>query len=176
MSRQLIVVDFETTGLGPDAAIVEAAAVNVDTGEELYFVPFLDDKAVSVDALFALKLNGYIERELWNAQLTPNDTRESFMGLSRMLKGNTFAGSNPAFDSRLFARDYPGLKSWHHRLGDLAAYAAGKWDIDPTNLPGVDKVIELLGIEISPEERHSALGDARITGEAFRRLREIRRG
>jgi DNA polymerase-3 subunit epsilon len=39
MSRQLIVVDTETTSLKPDAGIVEVAAVNVDTGDELRFVP-----------------------------------------------------------------------------------------------------------------------------------------
>lgn len=172
MARELVVVDFETTGLGPDVSIVEAAVVNVDTGEEYAFVPYLADDDLSLDALTALKLNGYIERELWKEQLSPNDTRLAYAKLLRMLEGNTFAGSNPSFDSRLLMRAY--RPSWHHRLADLAAYAAGKLDIDPSNLPGVDKVIELLSLSVSG--RHTALGDALVTADAFRLLREIHRG
>lgn len=173
MSRQLIVVDFETTGLHEEAVIVEAAAVNVDTGEELYFVPeFLGTTPWSDIQPVALRINGYFERELWVHELSGNQSREAFTSLRGMLRGNTFAGSNPAFDSKLLAK--LGVPTWHHRLADLAAYAAGKLNLDPTDLPGLDTVGEMLGIDISG--RHGALEDARATADAFTMLRAYRPG
>ncbi|WP_269086387.1 exonuclease domain-containing protein, partial [Mycobacteroides abscessus] len=49
MSRNLIVVDLETTGLGPQCAPIEVAAINVDTGETLEFVPYIDLSKVSIE-------------------------------------------------------------------------------------------------------------------------------
>lgn len=167
MSRELIVVDFETTGLHEEAVIIEAAAVNVDTGEELYFVPSVSPQGWSNLQPVALSINGYFERELWKQAQSPFNTIQYYSDLRSMLRGNTFAGSNPAFDSKLLAKQ--GQVSWHHRLGDLAAYAAGVLGLDPTDLPGLDKVSELLGVPV--EGRHGALEDARATAECFRILR-----
>lgn len=170
MSRKLIVVDFETTGLGKFDVIVEAAAVDVDSGKVLYFVPALEDEKLKVESLFALKLNGYVERELWKQSETPNRTRDLYRELNYMLDGNVFAGSNPAFDSRLLMNQV-GKGLWHHRLGDLATYAAGKLDLDLTDLPGLDKVAELMNVDI--KGRHGALEDALATARLFRILREM---
>jgi DNA polymerase-3 subunit epsilon len=170
MPRDLIVVDFETTGLHDRAVIVEAAAINVETGTELYFVPeFLGTTPWSDIEPIALKINGYFERELWKEELSGNETRKQYANLLRMLEGNTFAGSNPSFDSKLLLRSY--RQSWHHRLGDLAAYAAGKLDLDPTDLPGLDEVGRRLEIDITG--RHGALDDARATAKAFQILRTM---
>jgi DNA polymerase-3 subunit epsilon len=169
MSRQLIVVDFETTGLHDKAVIVEAAAVNADTGEEFYFVPAVSPEGWSHLQPVALSINGYFERELWKQELSGNETRAKYATLLRMLEGNTFAGSNPAFDSKLLLKSY--RQSWHHRLADLAAYAAGKLNLDPTDLPGLDLVADHLTVDIGG--RHGALEDARATAKLFNILRKM---
>ncbi|QAU04979.1 putative exonuclease [Mycobacterium phage Henu3] len=125
--------------------------------------------------------------------LSPADTADAFDELATMLKGNTFGGSNPTFDSHLVASarvtppSYAVLgaehvvgRVWHHRLADLAAYAAGVLGLNPTELPGLDAVIEKVDFmvpifmvpigEVDNYERHTALGDARITASCFRRL------
>ncbi|UUG69752.1 DnaQ-like DNA polymerase III subunit [Mycobacterium phage OmniCritical] len=215
MSRQLIVVDCETTGLHDDAAILEIAAVNVETGDELAFVPYVSGEQLAKAQPDALRINRYYERAVYREMLSPADTADAFDELATMLKGNTFGGSNPVFDSNLVAqarvtpgdrgRDrrpqvrlpahVPGVtppayasvgsqpvvgRVWHHRLADLAAYAAGVLGLNPTELPGLDAVIEKVDFmvpnfmvpigEVDSYERHTALGDARITASCFRRL------
>ncbi|BBC43348.1 putative exonuclease [Mycobacterium phage Y10] len=188
MSRQLIVVDCETTGLHDDAAILEIAAVNVETGDELAFVPYVSGEQLAKAQPDALRINRYYERGVYREMLSPADTADAFDELATMLKGNTFGGSNPTFDSHLVASarvtppSYAVLgaehvvgRVWHHRLADLAAYAAGVLGLNPTELPGLDAVIDKVDFmvpigEVDNYERHTALGDARITASCFRRL------
>lgn len=193
--RQLVVVDVETTGLGEGAAVLEVAAVNVDTGEELSFVPRVDWSVFNEAERDALDINRYFDRGLWRDMLSKEGTGDKYAQLSKMLTGNVFAGSNPTFDSMLIAVQKrrtswsiplwggcPPIKDdayykigrvWHHRLGDLAAYAAGKLDIDPSELPGLDAVCDALGFSQPAETRHTALGDARAAAECFRILRRM---
>jgi DNA polymerase III subunit epsilon len=168
-TRALICVDVETLGLHDSAAIIEVAAVNVDTGEELHFVPELPRYQLQNAEFEALAINRYFERRTFRDALSAEGTSRAYCELAEMLRLNTFAGSNPTFDSKLLAK-FNGA-TWHHRLADLAAYAAGKLDIDPTELPGLAAVCEKLGVV--NEDPHSALGDARATAECFRRLRTL---
>ena len=176
--RDLIVVDIETTGLDYSAKILEVAAVNVWTDEEMYFVPHVDKNDLADADPDALRINRYYERAVYRNMLCASDTGIKYMNLQSMLRGNTFAGSNPSFDAARIARvQWNIAKSlqvgevWHHRLADLSTYAAGALRIDPTELPGLDAVCSLLGIQI--EDRHSALGDAPATAECFRKLTEV---
>jgi len=194
-ARQLVVVDLETTGLHDEAVPVEVAAINVDTGEELYFVPFLAPEALAKAEPKAMQINRYFERGLFEQALTYQETMGRYQDLRDMLRGNTFGGSNPAFDSALVARAAVGIhphaiywnspkmptpppimesvgRVWHHRLADLAAYAAGPLRLDVRELEGLDGVLERLGMAITPGAggRHTALGDARATVAAFVRL------
>lgn len=201
--RQLIVVDLETTGTHDDAVPVEVAAVNLDTGKTLHFVPHITQEALSKAEPKAMQVNRYYERGLFEQALSPDKTAEKYRELQEMLSGNVFAGSNPAFDSRILAAvqvvpkiirsiapwsfyptsdvcelaDYalPFGRPWHHRLADLAAYAAGKLNIDLDDLPGLDAVVERL---LPPDaydvaERHTAMGDAVLTAACFDLLRNM---
>ncbi|AFN37750.1 DNA polymerase exonuclease subunit [Mycobacterium phage MacnCheese] len=181
MARQLIVVDVETTGLHDKAAILEVGAINLDTGESMRFVPFVDCKQLGDAQPEAMEINRYYERGLWREQIDVRETARAYRELQEWLRGNTFAGSNPTFDSELIARQvtdwgaiftsYVG-KVWHHRLADLAAYAAGKLDVDPTELQGLDGVAERLGVP--SVDRHTALADAYATAICFDTLRNTK--
>ncbi|QXO13985.1 DnaE-like DNA polymerase III alpha [Mycobacterium phage Illumine] len=181
MARQLIVVDLETTSLDYDtAAPLEVALLNVDTGESLRFVPHVSlDQLKAADPV-AMEVNGYYERALWREALTEPQTAVAWGEVQEWLRGNTFAGSNPTFDSTIVARqvvtsDKYALQAetvgrvWHHRLADLAAYAGGKLDRDPTDLAGLDDVAERLGVHVA--QRHTAIGDAAATALCFDILR-----
>ncbi len=180
MSRQLIVVDTETTGLNPNtAAIIEIAAVNVATGEEVRFVPYVSPDQLAEASPEALHINRYYERALFREMLFSEHTTRAFTDLAVMLEGNTFGGSNPAFDAALVRRyPQPGFiegdhihpmgEVWHHRLADLAAYAGPALLLAPNELVGLAQICERLGVQIDGE--HTALGDARATAECFRKL------
>ncbi|ASR85260.1 DNA polymerase exonuclease subunit [Mycobacterium phage SirPhilip] len=180
MARQLIVVDLETTGLDYDtAAPVEVALLNVDTGESLRFVPYVSLAQLKVADQAAMEINGYYERALWREALTEQQTAVAWSEVQDWLRGNTFAGSNPAFDSTIVARQLVTFsmpfspltvgRVWHHRLADLAAYAAGKLNWLPTELQGLDGVAERLAVPLI--DRHSAIGDAFATGLILDMLR-----
>lgn len=175
MSRSLVVVDVETTGLDVEKHIVlEVAAINVSTGEEFYFVPWVRNSELSQAEPEALSINRYYERRVYVNMLSPRGASEAWRKVASMLNGNTLGGSNPTFDASMIGKRFDNYKlrhGWHHRLADLAAYAAGKLDLPPDELPGLAKVCELLGI--TNESEHSALGDARATAECFRKLQQI---
>jgi hypothetical protein len=99
----------------------------------------------------------------------PPVNRRNYQDLSKMLEGNTFAGSNPTFDSQRLK--WHTNVVWHHRLLDLAAYSAGVLRLPPNHLQGLEWVCKELGVENT--EPHSALGDARATAECFRKLMEM---
>lgn len=180
MTRQLVVVDCETTSLDTSrAAILEIAAVNVATGEELCFVPHVDQLQLASATPEAMQINRYYERGVWRNRLGPSATAAAFEQLSEMLHGNTFGGSNPRFDAAMVERqkirDEDGGphgerigKVWHHRLADLAAYAGPALLLAPNELVGLAQICERLGVQIDGE--HTALGDARATAECFRKL------
>jgi len=165
-SRDIIVVDIETSSLEPNAVVLEVAAINLETGEWLYFAPHVDQAWVSWADPAALQVNRYFERGVWRNKLSPRETMVAYRDLENLLRGNTLAGSNPAFD----AQRLPIKSVWHHRLLDLSAYAAGVLGLPLNELPGLHKVCELLDIE--NEEEHSALSDARATAKCFKKLME----
>lgn len=168
MIRDLIVVDTETTGLHADAAILEVAAINVSTGEEMHVVPHVTREQLAQAQPAAMQINRYYERGIWRQALNPEATEDAYWKLSDMLSGNTFGGCNPAFDAQLLGRVLPEGPDWHHRLADLAAYAGPALLLAPNELVGLADICERLGVQ--NENEHTALGDARATTECFRKV------
>lgn len=164
--RDIIIVDIETTGLNPTDTILEVAAINLATGREFYLAPWLERGALGNASFKALQINRYFERGVWEEQRSATDTIRWYAELRAMLNENTFAGSNPTFDSAFLKR--PVGEVWHHRLLDLSAYAAGVLGTPPNELQGLRDVCEAL--DVVNEDPHSAMGDVRATAECFRRL------
>lgn len=186
MARQLVVVDVETTGLIPGRHFpIEVAAVNVTTGEELYFVPALPERALDLAHGDALAINRYFERRLYEQRLNWENTESRWDELWGMLADNTLGGSNPAFDANMIIDGYTAAlnagyptgtrgksqPAWHHRLADLAAYSAAALQLPPTELVGLADVCAHLGVE--NKAPHTALGDARATAECFAVLMKV---
>lgn len=179
-SRDLWVVDLETTTLDVERAyILEVAAVNVETRQEIQFVPYVKRSVFAAAEPQALTVNRYFERRVYDQMLNEYYTAQAYKDLAYALGGNTLAGSNPTYDAAVLSRAFIDVTSgsdrvtieptpWHYRLADLAAYAAGALGIPPNESPGLSRVCELLGV--TNEDPHTAIGDARATAECFRRL------
>ena len=165
MTRHLVVVDTETNGLDTDHhEPVEVAWWNLTTDVRGHFITAHDVQKVLWKAdVKALQINRYIDRIA--DHVPPNALAQSY-DLHDQLKGNTLAGSNPAFDAAML-RKLRGLDTspWHYRLFDLSAYAAGVLGLD--ELPGLATVCELLNIE--PGD-HTAEADVTATGLCIRAL------
>lgn len=170
MARHLVVVDVETTGLGDEHVPVEIAYWDLASGERGRFLPPVTAEDLARADPAALRMNRYYERGL---HLEPaDDSGMCLVGLHRLLDGNVFAGSNPAFDvwmlNKVFRRLGTAPSPWrHYRLADLRAYAAGVFGLPPTGLPSLSRVCELLGV---PQPDHSAVGDVLATGRCFLKL------
>lgn len=173
--RQLVVVDLETTSLDTGScSVLEVAAVNVTTGEEFAFAPYVSDEDLHAADPEALAINRYYERRVFaRMAATENSSRVKFQTLSGILSRNTFGGSNPGFDSAILRRQPLMTGGWHHRLADISPLTAGALGLDPADLPGLDKCCELLGVVNT--EPHSALGDARATADCFRAIAKLRK-
>jgi DNA polymerase III epsilon subunit-like protein len=178
MSRHVIVVDVETTGLFVERdAVVEVAWHNLTTNESGVFVPPHKPVELGNADLKALQMNRYVDR----LALADRDRGDAAWELAEQLEGNTLAGSNPAFDAAflnaMFTRQYSDDElaetTWHHRLLDLSAYAAGVLGLPPTELPGLAKVCELL--DVTNAAPHTAMGDVQATAECFRKLMAVKR-
>ncbi len=164
--RHLVVVDIETTSLDTETcAVLEVCAIDTMTGAEHYFVPHVVADELHPPDPRALQINRYYERGVWEHRLNVSDTVFAWDALKDMLRGNTLGGSNPRFDAALLARALK-VEVWHHRLADLAAYAAPAMGLGPHELPGLDAVCE--HFTVINTEPHSALGDARAAAKCFR--------
>ena len=173
--REIIVVDVETTGLEVSRhTTVEVAWWHLGTGQRGRFVPpHRVSEVLSNADVSALRVNRYIDRL---ADADQDHDGSGARELADALHCNTLAGSNPAFDARFLTSmffDYEdcelaGLPTWHHRLLDLSAYAAGVLGLPPTELPGLSTVCELL--EVTNAAPHTADGDVTATGNCFLEL------
>lgn len=171
----LIVVDVETSGLDPTRHdVLEVAAIDLVTGEDLTFVPTPVSGSWLEEAdPDALRINRYFERAVYRDRVDVDTTRDRWRLLAKMLDGNIIAGANPQFDASFVDA---AMQHWEikcrrrHQLRDLATYAAGVLGTDPAEPLSSASILESLGVvNNSP---HSAWGDTAATADAFRTLRE----
>lgn len=175
----LVVVDVETSGLNPrQHSVLEVAAIDLTTHEELIFVPIpvvppLPGSPAweSVASAEALTVNRYYERRLWEQRATALATVDAWDGLNEMLDGNLIAGANPEFDASFLdaTMHHLGIEpKRRHQTRDLVTYAAGRLGFDPAIPMRSGELIDHLGITNAMP--HSAEGDARAAAEAFQML------
>lgn len=181
---RFVAVDLETSGLDPyEHEIIEVGLViekprlggamhdSLLIEEFTFSLPFDEARASEK----ALEINGWGKREfpkLWGPARAIGFLQEA-------LRGVHLVGKNPHFDAEflrhLFHR-WGEKPSWHHRLVDVGSLA---WGVDQqscrstgfegTNAPPTTEGVEfILGVHRKPDERHTALGDARWAYRAFR--------
>lgn len=175
-SRQLVIIDVETSGLEPHDICVEVGWHVAATGEHGSFVPAHDVTWVLEHGHpRALAINGYRER----LQHAPQDDGTEVARLHRIVAGKTLGGSNVRTDAAHMARlhDAAGLERepWHHRLAELPSYAAGVLGLPITDLPGLWACCELLGVD-TEDDVHSAAGGAAATARCFAALARLAGG
>lgn len=184
----IVWVDTETTGVGPDRVAWEVGLIRRDPdGTESEHQWFLPPGPLDAADGFALRVGGFWDRHPlgragtrnWDAaQLGPYwqsvSTHEAFAPeLLALTHDAVWVGTNPGFDADPLARVLRRERlqpTWRYDLCDVIVLACG-WlhgraaAGDGPGRPPVkrrsDDIAKLLGVEVSPGERHTALGDAR---------------
>lgn len=182
----LVFLDTETTGLGPDDEIWEFAAIRrTPEGEEstlLLQVRHDTDKAAELPEKF---YRDYSDRYDDTWALSPRDAAENIYGF---LHGRPhLVGANPAFDAQMLTRllaEYDLAPPWHYHLIDLEAVTVGyllslgkevpiPWRSDdlaarvgaPTTDPGGHALYD----------RHTAMGDVEWCRDWWDALNGVKR-
>lgn len=108
--------------------------------------------------------------------LTPEEAARK---IERHTREAILAGSNPDYDARILSiliRDHGLLPAWHYRHLDVITFAAGRLARSTKTehralvdtLPWKsDQIAAALGVTATPEDRHTALGDARWTQRIY---------
>lgn len=171
----LVVVDVETSGTDPSRhCVLEVAAIDLTTHEELRFVPRPPAGWMENAELEALAVNRYMERRLWELEIEANEP--AWKALAQMLDGNMIAGANPGFDGTFLRTEMKanGLEpTWSYRTRDLATYAAGVLGLDPAEPHTASGILRLLDIDNTLP--HTAYGDALAEATAFHALIAMKR-
>lgn len=179
-------IDTETTSLRPDRRAWEVGLIvrepDAPDAEHLWYVDDRDLDLGNAD-LMALKIGRYHDRHpdvLFAAN--PHHTianvarcrseRDVMAEVERLTRGAHLVGAVPSFDAEVLAarmRAHGICPSWHYHLIDVEALAVGYLASVPPGPGGAD--LELpwdsdalsaaLGVTVSDDERHTALGDAR---------------
>lgn len=173
----LVVVDLKTSGAEPARHhIVEVAWWDLSTNERFAFVPHHDPSEVLATAdPDALKVNGYIERELWRPenQLSDDATHRAWAQLRSTLVGPAgrplalLCGHNPWFDAAFLTARF---SNWL-LLRDLGNYAAGILDVPLDEPLTLSRVCHLLDVEPG---HHTAESDVTAAGWCFVKLAHLR--
>lgn len=171
MTRRIVFVDVETTGLDPRRHEVWEIATVERSGPARLWYPELNRQKWGQADPTALEISGFWQRR----ESSPQSPREVAALLSDWLGGVTFAGANPAFDDAFlseFVRRHQYPVTWHHRLLDVPVYVAGALGLEPGL--SLSEAAEAVGIDVSGYERHTALGDARLVRDVYQAVREGR--
>lgn len=185
-------IDTETTGLDPDRCPIWEIAVILPDGPgegehcwqvALPYLPVVGDEDPSGPYLsrWVLENTGWNERYDSETALDPEEAIAKFASL---VDGRHLVGAVPSFDEERLRRLYrwhidPWATRfpWHYHLIDVEAMAVGWLLGDPEgdhrlDLPWKsDDLSRALGVEPpAPEERHTALADARWARAMYERM------
>lgn len=191
---KIVFGDVETTGTSPDRHhIWELALIVRDDGHPDAEYCWQVRPDLSTADPMALKIGGYYQRadvfELIGvgevARVAhPTDLEadgQPLADLSRevavLLDGAILAAANVAFDAAFldaFLRRNGQAPTWDYHLLEVESYAAGAFGLEPKWK--LDQLLELAGVTVPPEGRHSALGDARAIRDLYDAVRAMRNG
>ena len=153
MTRELIFVDTETTGLDPETEkLVELTwATSTSEPETLWF-------GVQEVPEFVDNLIGFTKRGIAGRQ-SDHFAVARFLAAST---GNTMVAANPAFDKAFLEK--AGLWRFHYRMLDIEAYAYGKIS-GFMEVPSMKQIADFLNLKQQPD--HTSRNDVLAMREAY---------
>lgn len=184
-----VFADLETTGVSVDRHHLWEIGLIVrdDAGDREYCWQVRPD--LSTADPMALKIGGYYRRSAvtqnspgvaWTIvspdlpyDPTPGEVRRQrtvdglAADVARLLDGAVLAAANVAFDAAFldkFLRANGHASAWDYHLLEIESYAAGAIGMAPPWK--LDKLAAELGVTL-PEERHTALADARLARDVY---------
>jgi DNA polymerase III epsilon subunit-like protein len=181
---RLCFIDTETTSLRPDRRAWEIGIITRDPslaadGGDVEYHRFVDhdDLDLGNADLQSLKIGRFYDRHPYARGTGFGGTIEEYdvmLEVEQITRGAHLVGAVPNFDAEVLGarmREHGICPSWHYHLidvetlaaGYLASMAHGLDNLDLTRqLPwNSDALSAALGITVSDEDRHTALGDAR---------------
>jgi len=169
-----VVFDTETTGLLPDQGdeVVQIAAVRIVNGKRVESDTFeiLVNPGRDIPPA-ATAIHGVTNAMVADAPRIV----EAVERFHAFAEGAVLVAHNAPFDMEfLYRRERFIGKSFVNPVLDtvlLSAVVFGQWDDH-----SLDGLVERLGITLPPALRHTAMGDAVATAEAFLKLKEILTG
>ena len=158
---QFVAIDVETTGNAP-FLVLELGAERFKLSGPLSFFDTLVDCRAPINPY--AKKRHHIDRSMLIGAPEFRDARRAFL---RFAQGAVLVEhSHDAFDTWLVGR---GLESpLEHPIIDTSALARLVLDLPKGQTPGLARLVELLGLDVTPA--HAALDDARATALVFRAL------
>lgn len=188
-----IAIDTETTGLVPDVHDVWEIGIETDDGQQFSWL--LESVRLATADAKSLEVGGFYDRwDLHGATKTPPAV--AARELAKLTAGRHLVGVGIAFDAAFldrFLRRHNRAPAWHYHLIDVAPMAYGwlagrralaeEFPDVPAGLAGPgapalpwrsDDLSDLCDVRPpSPDERHTALGDARWAARWYRHLSEL---
>jgi DNA polymerase III epsilon subunit-like protein len=160
-AAQFVAIDVETTGNAP-FLVLELGAERFKLSGPLSFFDTLVDCRAPINPY--AKKRHHIDRSMLIGAPEFRDARRAFL---RFAQGAVLVEhSHDAFDTWLVGR---GLESpLEHPIIDTSALARLVLDLPKGQTPGLARLVELLGLDVTPA--HAALDDARATALVFRTL------
>lgn len=174
-------VDTETTSLRPDRRAWEIALILRDTeaGTDTEYTWFIGQAELELgDAdLGSLKIGRFHERHPESGPDAPSDPwgpgntfNEYYVAqkVEKLTRGAIVVGAVPNFDTEVLGdmlRRQGFCPAWHYHLVDVETLAAGALKQAPPW--GFDALLAAYGLAYADEDRHTALGDARMVRDLY---------
>lgn len=178
---RIVFLDLETTSLRHDRRFWEAGLIVRDEGVadvEFHWFVDADDLDLGNADLGSLKIGRFHDRHPQFAEQGGEFMPEAgvLLELEPLLRGAVVVGVNPGFDCETLSarmRESGICPSWNYRLVDARTLAAGALRLPPPWKP--EEIYESFGVFCPEEDRHTALGDARLARDLYDRVFGIQR-
>lgn len=183
--RPVVWADTETTRIDFRRRPWEIALIYDDghfRTEQTFVVTDIDLSAADPDSL---AMNGFYDRHRTEAQAydlaTPRAARPDITYapegdvaamLHQILQSVEWVGAQPAFDTECVAamlRRHGLQPSWHYRLRCIESETEG---FLRRSVGGLQDCARALGVPVDKTQVHSALGDARLVEQIWRKIHE----